>query len=297
MTPFVRNILLAVGALALLTGVAIGVVWLRSGGPQSGSVQAEKAGPAVLVAAKAIEPGTLLRPEDLTWREIGEAKAPAGAFVRGQTSETEIAGSVSRRAFAAGEVIAQAGILRPTERGFLAATLRPGYRAATISVDAPQTSSGLVLPGDRVDVILVQQLDGKDAGRKSVGETVLQDARVVAVGHAMQPANEQGPNGAQQTADTAPRTLTLEALPTDAERLFVASQLGKLEVALRPVAEPKIEVADRRPVWAGDVSAALGRGAAPAPSAAAVTPKRAPQARRADAYPPVQILRGSKSTQ
>ena len=301
MTPFVRNILRAVGALALLTGVAIGVVWLRSGsGTPAATATADKAGPAILVAAKAIQPGTLLRPEDLTWREIGDAKPPAGAFVRGATSEAEIAGSVARRSFAAGEVIAPQGILRPDERGFLAATLRPGYRAATIPIDAPQSASGLILPGDRVDVVLVQQLQTRDEGRKSVGETVLRDSRVVAVGHILQPAAQAQGQQAQssQTADTAPRTLTLEALPTDAERLFVASQLGKLEVALRPVADqPDGAIIESRPVWAGDVSPALSGRAGPTASATATAVSTAPKARRAQALPPVQILRGSKSTQ
>lgn len=291
MTPFVRNILLAVGALALLTGVAIGVVWLRSGGG-SPAATAEKAGPAILVASRAIQPGALIRPEDLTWRELGEGKPPAGAFVRGATSEAEIAGSLARRAYAAGEAISPQGILRPNERGFLAATLRPGYRAATISVDAPQSASGLVLPGDRVDVILVQQLDTKDQGRKSVGETVLRDSRVVAVGHALQP---QAQGQSTQSADTAPRTLTLETLPTDAERLFVASELGKLEVALRPVAEPDGAV-QTRPMWAGDVSQALSGRQVQAAGAPVPTPS-APRVRRAEALPPVVILRGSKSTQ
>lgn len=293
MTPFVRNILLAVGALALLTGVAIGVVWLRSGGHNpAATAEAERNGPAILVAAKAIQPGTLLRPEDLTWREIGESKPPAGAFVRGTTSEAEIAGSLARRAFGPGEVINPQGILRPNERGFLAATLRPGYRAATIAVDAPQSASGLVLPGDRVDVVLVQQLQSRDEGRKSVGETVLRDARVVAVGHALQP---QAQGQSTQSSDTTPRTLTLEALPTDAERLFVASQLGKLEVALRPVAEPDGAPTESRPMWAGDVSQALsGR---PVQAAGATPTPSAPRVRRAEALPPVVILRGSKSTQ
>ena len=53
----------------------------------------------------------------------------------------------------------------------------------------PQSASGLVLPGDRVDVILTQNLgDGTgDPKRETVGETVLRNLRVIAVGTSLGP--------------------------------------------------------------------------------------------------------------
>lgn len=291
MTLLARNFLLAIGALALLTGVVVGIFWLRgmSGAPIAPSAQqAEQAGQAILVAAKPVKSGDLIRQEDLAWRAIGRANPPANSFVRTQVSETELVGAVARRSFASGEALTSDGVLRPTERGFLAATLSPGFRAVTIPVDAPQSASGLIQPGDHIDVILLSQ-PGDNRGR-SVGQTVLADARVVAMGRSM--STSKAPDGQAVTAET-PRTLTLEANPVDAERVLLAGQLGKLEIALRPLAQPDLLAAEARPVWAGDVLSSVGSGTA---SAKASAPARRIRARGPESLPPVQILRGSKTS-
>jgi pilus assembly protein CpaB len=300
MTPLVRNLLMAVGAVALLTGVSIGVVWLRNGAGASSIAQSqgEKPATSILVAGRTIEPGTLLRAEDFAWRDIGAAGPPAGALVKGRDSDAELVGALARKGFAQGELIAVTGVLKPTERGFLAATLRPGYRAVTIPIEAQQSASGLVLPGDRVDVILVQQFATRSGGRDSSGETILRDARVVAAGHVMETAQKTPAATAGSQEPAPPRTLTLEALPNDAQRLFVAAQLGKLEVALRPVAEPNIVAAEARPVFSGDVSSALQPAVSTTiTSATTSSHKRSVHIRKAASLPPVEVLRGSKSTQ
>ena len=61
--------------------------------------------------------------------------------------------------------------------------LTPGARAISVGVDAITGTGGLIWPGDRVDLILTQELNEKNAplARRFVGETVLNDVRVVAV--------------------------------------------------------------------------------------------------------------------
>lgn len=303
MTPLLRNILFAVGAVALLTGVALGVVWLRSGSGSRAPAAAE-AGVTVLVAAKPIPSGALLRADDMALRELPTAKAPAGAFV-GEAARTELIGAVATRDFAPGEVLNGGGLVRPNERGFLAATLSPGYRAVTIAIDTAQSASGLVLPGDRVDVILVQDFGDAAPRRRAVGETVLHGARVVAVGRAFNKAPEEDAK-AKDTESASPRTLTLEVMPLDAERLYVANRLGKLELALRALAsgEAASDVAGQLPpapipvVWAGDVSAALGGavgGASSAPAPSAAPAPRPAAVRNTSAAGSVVILRGSRT--
>ena len=51
-----------------------------------------------------------------------------------------------------------ADVLRPRDRGFLAAVLAPGTRAVSIAVDPVSGVGGLIWPGDRVDVILTQEI-------------------------------------------------------------------------------------------------------------------------------------------
>ena len=61
--------------------------------------------------------GALLRSEDVTWRDLGAGKPPAGAIVRSQARDLDIVGAATRRAFATGDVITPADLVRPSERG------------------------------------------------------------------------------------------------------------------------------------------------------------------------------------
>lgn len=260
MTGLFRALLFGIGALALLAGIIVSVIWFRSSGkstvPKSVDLPL-----AVLAAKHAVAAGTLLGEGDLVWLTVAMAAPPPDSFVRGKNASAELVGALTRHNFSKGEIVISTALLRPSERGFLAATLIPGYRAVTIAASAEQSASGLVLPGDRVDVILVQNIDDRTPARKSVGETVISNARVVAVGHMLGPLRTKpgttAPGIAVASSDPAPAaTITLEVLPTDAQRLVVAGGIGKLELALRAVGDIGISV-PLRPVWAGDVSNAL----------------------------------------
>lgn len=298
MTPLLRNLLFGIGAFALLAGIVLGTLWLRTGVTASAPAAVDT-GTAILVAARPIATGTLLRESDLAWSHLAKAQPPAGSFARGVNSEAELVGALTRHDMPAGEVITAVAILRPNERGFLAATLAPGYRAVTIPIDARQSASGLVLPGDRVDVILVQNLPDGAPARKSVGETVLFNARVVAVGHMLGPMAKAASSTLGDTPlsdSTAPPTITLEALPVDAQRLFVAGEIGKLELALRPIGEPRGAQPQGVSVWAGDVSNALRGDIASHVSGGVARPGRRVTAQFRDpvGLPPVLIIRGPR---
>ncbi len=313
MTPMLRNLLFGIGALALVAGIIVAVLWLRSSSTTRAPVVIDTTA-AVIVAARPIAAGSLLRPTDMIWRRLPNALPPGDSFVRGVNSPAELVGSLARRNIAAGEILVPAALLRPMERGFLAATLVPGYRAMTINADARQSASGLVLPGDRVDVILIQDLADTSPAFKAVGETVLTNARVIATGRLMAP--KPPPPAAKlgealNTDTTIPQTITLEVLPNDARRLLVAGDLGKLELVLRPIGEPASLLPDTAAaqvsVWAGDVSNALRMArsrpavqVAPIAVATPVSPftpamgaQPAPAARNPDSNT-VLIIRGSK---
>jgi pilus assembly protein CpaB len=142
----------------------------------------------------------------------------------------------------------------PGDHGFLAAVLSKGMRAATVGVDAVSGSGGLIWPGDRVDLILTQTIEDQalPIGHRLVGEAVLQDVRVVAV-------DQQIVRGAVagNEAQTA-RTITLEVTPEQAERVAVATRLGKLQVVVRSAETVATSGEVALPIkWASDVSAAL----------------------------------------
>jgi pilus assembly protein CpaB len=264
----IRNLLLVVGGLCMLGGVVLSVIWFN----QIRSTSAERpaiARPAVLVATHAVPGGTLLRPEDIAWKEVGTGAFHAGNLVRGQISEAEFVGAITRRGFSANEELIASELVRPSERQFLAAVLKPGTRAVAISVDAPQSAAGLILPGDQVDVILTQSFgeSTENPGRKSVAETVLRDVRVIAVDQSLstaaRPAAAARVVGALTTESRVPKTVTFELTERQAERLFVARQLGSLQLSVRPLEVQAVaDTDDQRkpgPTWASDVSPALNQ--------------------------------------
>ena len=139
-----------------------------------------------------------------------------------------------------------------------------GTRAISIGVDAITGNGGLIWPGDRVDVILTQELTDKDASvaRRIVGETVLSDVRVVAVDQSIaQGAVATGDNATGRVA----HTVTLEVTQQQAERTAVADRLGKVTLAIRAADGGINATGHRGLVYGGDVSAALTDGGAAAP--------------------------------
>jgi pilus assembly protein CpaB len=282
---FLRNVLLAVGAVFVLAGVGLMIAWFGQVRNTPAMVETRvETQQAVLTATHAIPAGTLLRKEDITWKDVGPGEVHLGNLLRGQVSETEFLGAISQRDLAAGEPLIASEFVKPGERQFLAAALKPGSRAISIFVDAAQSAAGLALPGDHVDVILTQSFDDKvttDPGRKTVGETVLRDVRVIAIDQSLNPPSTVASTLSTVSTEThIPKTVTLELAERQAEELLVAEQLGKFQLSLRPLdnagAAQAEEKRNAKPVWASDVSPALAQialrqplGGAPVAGAAA----------------------------
>jgi pilus assembly protein CpaB len=261
----IRNLLLVLGGLTLLAGLALSVVWLSqtSRGPTTEPPPTVQ--PAILVAARPIVTGTLLREEDIAWQDTVPTGIRPGYLARGQIQTTDFLGAVARRDFSAGEPLIASDLVKPHERGFLAAVLRPGTRAVSMSADASQSASGLILPGDHVDVILIQSFGDSvtDPARKLVGETVLVDVRAVAVDQSLNAATRATlPERRVGSPESQlPKTVTLELSPRQAEVLLVAGQLGRLGVSVRALQGSGLATVGSNegtaPIWASDVSPAL----------------------------------------
>jgi pilus assembly protein CpaB len=210
----------------------------------------------------------------------------------------EWVGAVVRHDYPQGQPGMAVDLIKPSEAGFLPAVLEPGDKAVTIAVDPAQIMSGLILPGDRVDVLLVQSFGTQEQGlppaRRSVGETLLRDVRVIALDQRISdvPKTPSGSSGgfaaASSQAVNVPKTVTLEVSLADAQRLLVASQLGHVSLAMRGPATARPEPVT--PTWASDASPALlelSHGA----------PKAASGGKSSVAQPQVQVIHGSAKTE
>jgi len=264
-----RLVLIVVVIIGIAGMALLGVVALAPAPqPAATAAAAPPARVSLLVAARAVQAGTLLKPEDLAAREMPAEDLPVGAMRDSPEARIEMIGAMVRRTLAQGDVLRLDAVLRPGENGFLAAVLAPGMRAVTVGVDAVTGTAGLIWPGDRVDVILTQAFDETDIApaRRVAGEAVLTAARVIAVDRhlvqGMQPA------AVGDSLRDANRTVTIEVTPEQATRVAVATRLGRLSLALRAAGTAVEESIAQRPVWGGDVSGAFVPAGASAGAAA-----------------------------
>jgi pilus assembly protein CpaB len=219
----------------------------------------------VLVAARALTLGTLLKDEDLAVRTLPPAQVPEGALEAGDETRAELRGALLRRYLDPNTAVLRGDVLRPRDRGFLAAVLRPGTRAIAVGVDVVTGTAGLIWPGDQVDLILTQAIDSAPVSRRVVGETVLADVRVIAVDQQISHGAASGDANVGRVA----RTVTLEVSPDQAERVAVAARLGRIDLTVRAIEGTETAAAD--PAWdaplgpgsvfGSDVSPALARSA------------------------------------
>ena len=180
------------------------------------------------MAKKDLPAGLILKPGHLRWQSWPKEALAPSYIARGTGKIADLAGAVVRSGLAAGEPVTTRRVVKPGDRGFLAAVLTPGKRAVSVPVTATSGIAGFVFPGDRIDLILTHGIERESKVRKirQASETVLTDIRVVAVD---QHTDDQ--NGKVSIAKTA----TLEVMPKQAEIVALAMNLGKLSLSLRSI--------------------------------------------------------------
>jgi pilus assembly protein CpaB len=181
--------------------------------------------------------------------------------LNGVRSDEEMIGAVVRKRIATGEPITDGAVVKPGDRGFLAAVLEPGMRAVSVPITPTSSNSGLIFPGDRVDLILTQSLvtNESEGSIRRVSETVLSNIRIIAMG--VETSDDPRAGEANEKAKTA----TFEVTPRQAEEVALLTELGKLSLSLRSLAAPMSEEIAALPeissmTWDRDVSSVLRSG-------------------------------------
>ncbi len=223
-----RRLLFVFIALAVSgTTVMIARAWMTPREVEAAPVVADM-GPRVLVAQGALAAGQFVRPENLRWQPWPKDGIAASYIVEGQGKIEDFIGAVVRSALGEGEPITETRLVRPGDRGFLAAVLTPGDRAVTITVTVNSGIAGFVFPGDRVDLLLTMAVTlGGGKVQRHAAETLLTNLRVLAVDQRSDDQNKDV---------VVEKTATLEVTPKQAEAIAVATELGNLSLALRSIA-------------------------------------------------------------
>jgi pilus assembly protein CpaB len=222
--------------IALVAGLAAALLARNLSAPKVVVTQASAPAPVtetvdVLVAARDLPMGTTLDAAAFQWQSWPKSGV-AGAYVTRSAkpgADTELAGSIARTSFVAGEPINEAKLIR-SDRGFMSAILPAGKRAVATSITADTSAGGFILPNDHVDVIMTRRLQASGEAERYVTETVLGNVRVLAID---QTIGEK--NGEKVVVG---QTATLELTSEQAQILTVAQQMSqRLTLALRSLAD------------------------------------------------------------
>jgi pilus assembly protein CpaB len=187
----------------------------------------------VLIAKSDIRLGQAVTANDVVW-QAWPASTASSSFIRRDrhpNATTELAGSIARSPFIAGEPIREPKLVSAKGSGFMAAILPTGMRAISTEISPETGAGGFILPNDRVDVILSKREKNADhSNADSVNsEIILGNVRVLAIDQTIEEKNGQ--------KVVVGKTATLELKPEQAETLARSRQMGTLSLALRSLAD------------------------------------------------------------
>ena len=209
--------------LAIASGLLSGYLALNFLRDQTSNLIAAEpvASGKVVVAAKDLPLGTVLRSQDVRMIDwpgdalpTGYAAAPGDVVGRGLIT------SVS-----ANEPLLEVKLAPKGVGGGLAVSIPDGMRALSVRVDEVVGVAGFVLPGTRVDVLATIEPDQASGQERTVTKVILQNVQTLAAGQKV----ERDMEGKPQTVTV----ITLLVTPEQAERLTLASNEGRIQLALR----------------------------------------------------------------
>ncbi|MDB5796837.1 MAG: Pilus assembly protein CpaB [Paucimonas sp.] len=230
----------------IVLGVAVGIGLLAALAARSylasqmAAIEARARGEQVqvVVAKRPIAKGEKISADKLALRFIPVAYAHSAAVKPNEVDNIE--GLPLAYPVNPGEMIVW-GLVEGKKTATFSARIENGRRAITVAVDEINSISGMLEPGDLVDMMLTLDHDGK---RRTF--PLLQNMQVLATG---QRAVDDPKNGERRQYST----VTLDATPQQAQDLIVAREAGKITALLR---NPQ----DKQPLGAAnvDLAALLG---------------------------------------
>ncbi|MEO1487872.1 MAG: Flp pilus assembly protein CpaB [Pseudomonadota bacterium] len=243
-----KKLVLLLGALIIAVGTAFAARSIFAGASAPPPVEAAPAptGPKVLVANRALPAGTIITADAMGFQQWPEELVQDAYYLDGESDVDSLLGTVVRYPVTAGEPVTFGSLVSPGDSGFLAAALGPGMRAVTIKVTSRTSVAGFIFPGDRVDLLLTQKVEG-DGRPLRTSETILRNLRVLATDK----STEQTTNEAGKTVVRDFKLVTVEVTPKLAEKVAVAQTLGTLSLVLRSLADNQAEL--ERAIASGEI--------------------------------------------
>ncbi|RMH93823.1 Flp pilus assembly protein CpaB [Lysobacter pythonis] len=183
----------------------------------------------VAVANNDLTQGAILSPEDLSSRSVPADFVPADAVT--PENYEEYTGRMLRSPVRGGAPLS-ASALVPLYDQF-SRIIPKGKVAYNLSVDENNSISGMISPGDMIDIFFLKDMDEAKGGPRLF--PLLQQIKVLATG--TQVGEKIHPPGEENEANDAYSSLTLELDQHQAKQLAVANRSGNLRVLLREITD------------------------------------------------------------
>lgn len=218
-----KSLVLIVIALGcgLVAAIGINQVLAHRNTPVAAQIETSP----ILVALVDVPLGSELTAAQVKLEQWPKDKIPAGAV----SDITQVEGRRLRAKLYAGEPILEAKLLdKDASAPGLAPLVPKGYRVVSVKVDSVSGSSGLILPHDRVDVLVHLQ---KNPGRgipDTMTRTLLKDVKVVAVNEVYSRDDQTGSDGSINA-----KTISLLVTPSQAQMVTMATELGSIRLVMR----------------------------------------------------------------
>lgn len=187
----------------------------------------------VLVARRNIGLGEVTKDVDFRW-QTWPADAVTPSFITqadGDDGMKFVTDAIARSPMLEGEPVTRQKLIKPGQGGVLAAILPSGMRAISTRIKEETAAGRLILPNDRVDVILTRRVRGQSGQDEFISDTLFNNVRVLAVGQEID--TKEGKKSSENSATTA----TLELSPGQAEALARANATGEISLSLRSVVD------------------------------------------------------------
>lgn len=232
---------LALLALALGCGLvaSIGITQVmakRTGDAASPAVETA----TIFVALKDVPLGDTLTPELLRAEPWPKDKVPTGAI---QSAE-QIDGRRTRAKLYAGEPILENKLFAKGATNNTSGLVPKGYRVASVKVDMV-SGSGLILPGDRVDVFVYLVKNPQRNINETTARMILQDVKVFAVNDIV---NLESDKDNKDAKSIQAKTISLLVTPEQAAKVALASELGSIRLVMRgPDDDKELTEVEARP--------------------------------------------------
>jgi pilus assembly protein CpaB len=271
-----RNRLLLIGILALGVGALVSYMVYTTLRRTVATVK--QANTQVVVAATDLQVGAKLEDKDLREIRLPGADLPQGYY----QSKADVLGRGVILPIAKGEFILPSKLAAENAGAGLPSLIPPGMRAVSVRVNEVVAVAGFVVPGTRVDVLLTGNPTGTN---EPLTTTVLENVEVLAAGQKLQRSSQGEPQSVP--------VITLLVSPEDAQKLTMASNEGRIQLALRN----PLDTSEENLAVLRDSSLYRVAGPAPDPRPARTRVRRvaeAPKAAPAPSMYVVEMIKGDK---